>query len=417
MPVLDATDEATIRTIVDAALVAAVNLSANVVQCGGSAVAAGAIPNFAAGASGGILINGGNANGATLTLPPVDIAGGALKLGDGFHTVDAVAGVLSSLRLAGGVVVGPSSGNIGVRIDGAVAAVLLTDGSGGAGAFACEPSQAFLAAFFTANSGETYATSAAGSVVQEIADNAVGGGGGGGGLTLADFFADSTLTFADADPASIIAIIANNANVQQWKDDVPQDLNFAGFVQVDSVYVAGSFSWRDGFNKYFSSLASFAVDNSAISPTPTLFDTNCTTNLDVFSGRQLRFLGGTVANGMTRVVGYAFVGGRVRLTVSPALPTSPAGGDAFLLCELEAGAVDSVKAGVITDAAFTVPTLTAPATGILGFITALWRNFYKPRKNDKVAGEIINYADDGTTPIATSSYTSTTGADRIDGAV
>jgi hypothetical protein len=53
----------------------------------------------------------------------------------------------------------------------------------------------------------------------------------------------------------------------------------------------------------------------------------------------------------------------------------------------------------ISDASFSIPSLTAPATGILGFIVQTWRHFFK--KATMTATEKKTYADDGTTAVTT----------------
>lgn len=63
------------------------------------------------------------------------------------------------------------------------------------------------------------------------------------------------------------------------------------------------------------------------------------------------------------------------------------------------GSLMGLTDGAITDAKFTIPTLTGPASGPVGFITQLWRRFFK--KATKSATEIKTYADDGTTVITT----------------
>jgi hypothetical protein len=55
--------------------------------------------------------------------------------------------------------------------------------------------------------------------------------------------------------------------------------------------------------------------------------------------------------------------------------------------------------GAITDAKFTVPALTGPASGPVGQLVQLWRRFFK--KATKTSTEIVTYADNGTTVIST----------------
>jgi len=63
-----------------------------------------------------------------------------------------------------------------------------------------------------------------------------------------------------------------------------------------------------------------------------------------------------------------------------------------------------LQPGAISDDSFTVPTLTGPATGVVGRMTQLWRRFFK--RVTKSATQIKTYADDGTTVTTTQGYTS-----------
>ena len=71
----------------------------------------------------------------------------------------------------------------------------------------------------------------------------------------------------------------------------------------------------------------------------------------------------------------------------------------------------ALLAGAISDASFTVPSLTAPATGPVGYIFQLWRRFFK--KTVKDATTIKNYADNGTTVVTSQTYSSVAGTDTI----
>jgi hypothetical protein len=61
----------------------------------------------------------------------------------------------------------------------------------------------------------------------------------------------------------------------------------------------------------------------------------------------------------------------------------------------------SIADGAITDAKFTVPTITGPATGVLGMVVQLWRWFFK--RATMTSNQIKTYADDGTTVLTTQS--------------
>lgn len=69
----------------------------------------------------------------------------------------------------------------------------------------------------------------------------------------------------------------------------------------------------------------------------------------------------------------------------------------------------ALAAGVITDAAFTVPSLTGPASGVVGYIAMLHRRFFG--KSTRDATTIKTYADNGSTVLTTQSYTAS-GADE-----
>lgn len=75
------------------------------------------------------------------------------------------------------------------------------------------------------------------------------------------------------------------------------------------------------------------------------------------------------------------------------LPSSPAA----------VGSPMTLADGAITDATFTVPSLTGPASGPVGYLTQLWRRFF--RKAVKDATQIRLYADDDETVVTTQAYT------------
>jgi len=74
----------------------------------------------------------------------------------------------------------------------------------------------------------------------------------------------------------------------------------------------------------------------------------------------------------------------------------------------------ALAAGVITDAAFTVPTLTGPATGVVGFIAQLNRRFFG--KSTRDATTIKTYAADGTTVLTTQAYTASGSDETVEAA-
>jgi hypothetical protein len=75
----------------------------------------------------------------------------------------------------------------------------------------------------------------------------------------------------------------------------------------------------------------------------------------------------------------------------------------------------SFAANSITDAAFAVPsTPTGLATGMMSMLLQVWRRFYKASKKDSVAKTIVEFADDGVTPVVTQSYTTTASVDTTD---
>ena len=65
----------------------------------------------------------------------------------------------------------------------------------------------------------------------------------------------------------------------------------------------------------------------------------------------------------------------------------------------------SIQPGAIVDASFTVPTVTGPATGILGFITQLWRRFFWKTAYDGT--NLKTYASDDTTVVTTQTISET----------
>ncbi len=61
--------------------------------------------------------------------------------------------------------------------------------------------------------------------------------------------------------------------------------------------------------------------------------------------------------------------------------------------------------GAITDAKFTVPTVTSTASGPVGYLFQLWRRFFKQSSKDPVTGNLKTYADDNTTVMTTQTVT------------
>lgn len=79
------------------------------------------------------------------------------------------------------------------------------------------------------------------------------------------------------------------------------------------------------------------VDSSTFTPTTTVFETNITANVDYFTGRTLRFHdvpSGNLAGVPVVITGYAFSHGKVKLTITPALPAAPANGATFHVEEI-----------------------------------------------------------------------------------
>jgi|SRR5882672_444565 len=79
--------------------------------------------------------------------------------------------------------------------------------------------------------------------------------------------------------------------------------------------------------------------------------------------------------------------------------------------------VDSVAAGAITDAAFTVPADAAgPATGILGMVQQLFQRFFGKSIRSKTGNTIKTYLSDGTTVRTTQATVSNASLDEVDAA-
>lgn len=76
-------------------------------------------------------------------------------------------------------------------------------------------------------------------------------------------------------------------------------------------------------------------------------------------------------------------------------------------------ATATLAAGAITDASFTVPTLTGPASGVVGYMVQLWRSVFKLHVYNKTNNTIKTYADDGTTVVTTQTATSSTTSDSV----
>jgi hypothetical protein len=83
------------------------------------------------------------------------------------------------------------------------------------------------------------------------------------------------------------------------------------------------------------------------------------------------------------------------------LPASPAAVGSAMALGVGVITTASIADGAITDVKFTVPTITAPATGVLGMIVQLWRWFFK--RATMTSNQIKTYADDGTTVLTTQS--------------
>ncbi len=72
--------------------------------------------------------------------------------------------------------------------------------------------------------------------------------------------------------------------------------------------------------------------------------------------------------------------------------------------------------GAIADASFTIPTLTGPAVGVVGFIVQLWRRFFKKTIYNITSNNIKTYADDNATVVTTQVTSSTSSAQEVDAA-
>jgi hypothetical protein len=104
------------------------------------------------------------------------------------------------------------------------------------------------------------------------------------------------------------------------------------------------------------------------------------------------------------------------------LPASPAAvGSAMTLTSAydaaktaaQAGDAMTLADGSISDSTFTVPSLSAPATGVVGMLVQLWRRFFKKVVRDTNANTIVTYADDGSTAVTTQSAQSVGNTDTI----
>jgi hypothetical protein len=132
----------------------------------------GRVPDVAAGAAGGLFIAGSNAATSIATALTANVIGNIT--GNLSGSVGSVTGAVGSVTGA----VGSVTGNVGGNVVGTVASVvgnvggnLVGDVQGNVDGSLGAMSAAALADFFTVDSGQTYGTAIAGSVVKEIADN------------------------------------------------------------------------------------------------------------------------------------------------------------------------------------------------------------------------------------------------------
>ena len=77
------------------------------------------------------------------------------------------------------------------------------------------------------------------------------------------------------------------------------------------------------------------------------------------------------------------------------LPSSPAAVGSAMTLSSNAITTAAIQDGAITDAKFTVPTVSGVSTGVLSMIVQLWRRFFK--KTTCTATELKTFANDGTT--------------------
>lgn len=138
------------------------------------------LPGIAPGSANGLLRAGTNAETTISTALNANIVGNIT--GNLSGSVGSVTGAVGSVtgNVGGNVSgsVGSVTGNVGGNVVGTVASVVGNLGGdvvGNVDGTIGGLTQAAIAQFFLTDSGQTYATSVAGSVVQEIADNAGGG--------------------------------------------------------------------------------------------------------------------------------------------------------------------------------------------------------------------------------------------------
>lgn len=245
-----------------------------------------------------------------------------------------------------------------------------------------------------------------GSVASVTSPVLISNGSGSGQLTFVNGVVAANLTHYEGTPISATAVRAN------------------------MVEIAGDGSATTGLSWIYGSLIATAVDDEFFAPTTTQFEVEFSASEDgeeYFRNTRIIWRNGSNGSIISYVTAAQFIdrGGdddRLRLTVGT-LPVAPANGDALLVMERDAeiaavkaktdlipaqpaavGSLMGLTDGAITDAKFTMPTLTGPASGPVGYLVQLWRRFFKRTKLTKTsatAGTIKTYADNGSTVVTT----------------
>jgi hypothetical protein len=286
---------------------------------------AGAIPAAVAGAAGGVLIAGSNApttfagSGSTagLTITGGATAPGALMLvggatsGDGFKvTTTSGNGItLTPTNGHGFVSTGQGAGKDGINVSGARDGLRLSGGTGN------DIQANFISGY-----------EVTGAVVYDSNVTILGLGGLAvpsgitGGIDIVQNFSLSALsqffltnsgtTYASAVAGSVVKETANNANMTA---------------------VGGSTTAADQLKAMFAAAVSVVVDTATFTATATVFETQDTTDsIEKYREQVLYGVTGANAGVTVPITGYVFSGNsKVKLTVET-LPSAPANGDIFL---------------------------------------------------------------------------------------
>lgn len=228
----------------------------------------------------------------------------------------------------------------------------------------------------------------------------------------------ATLRLGSSSATPALQITNSNGNAVYIEADGPSCISILNTsntgigVQIVSLGASGRGIFVESTNEALSldslsnsGLVIFGAGSSAV-----LINSNANNNSIVLTGSS--------GSGEGRIVGN--IDGDLLGKVTGSGATSIAGIGAWVagaggtaVSTLTAGAQMALVDNAITEAKIVTPTLSAPATGVLGMIVQVWRRFFKASEYNKTVGTIKTFADDNTTVVTTQNVTTGAGADTI----